>query len=87
MKRFKNILCVIETVETCKPALERAVTLAETNQADLMVVKVVERVDESSNTKEMDSTHADLAECTGERWWTSPGNLGRSLPHTGCNPN
>jgi len=60
MKRFKNILCVIETVETCKPALERAVTLAETNQADLMVVKVVERVDESSNTKEMDSTHADL---------------------------
>ena len=44
MKRFKNILCVVETVETCKSALERAVALAENNQACLTVVDVVERV-------------------------------------------
>ena len=44
MKRFKNILCVVETAEACKPALERAAMLAETNQANLTVVDVVERV-------------------------------------------
>ena len=44
MKRFKEILCVVETGEACKPALERAVTLAENNLANLTVVDVVERV-------------------------------------------
>jgi len=40
MKIFKNILCVLEPVEVCQPALERAVTLAENNQACLTVVDV-----------------------------------------------
>lgn len=44
MKRFKNILCVVETGEACKHALERAVTLAENNQASLTAVEVTERV-------------------------------------------
>ena len=44
MKRFKDILCVVETGEACKAALERAVTLAENNQASLTVVEVAERV-------------------------------------------
>jgi len=44
MKRFKNILCVVEPGEASKPALERAVTLAENNQARLTVADVVERV-------------------------------------------
>ncbi len=44
MKRFKDILCVLEPAKTCKPALERAVTLAENNQASLTVVGLVERV-------------------------------------------
>lgn len=44
MKRFKNILCVVEPGEKCKPALERAVTLAENNQANLTVVNVTQRV-------------------------------------------
>ena len=44
MKRFKDILCVVETGETCNPALERAVTLAENNLANLTVVDVVESV-------------------------------------------
>lgn len=44
MKRFKNILFVVEPEKACKPALERAVKLAENNQARLTVVDVVERV-------------------------------------------
>ena len=42
MKRFKEILCVVETVEACKPALELAVKLTENNQASLTVVDVVD---------------------------------------------
>ena len=60
MKRFKNILCVVETVEACKVALERAITLAETNQANLTVVDVVELVPAGIETVEMVSTYADL---------------------------
>ena len=44
MKRFKDILCVVEAGEACKPALERAVTLAENNLANLTVVDVVENI-------------------------------------------
>ncbi len=44
MQRFKNILCVIEHGEVSKPALDRAVALAENNQAKLTVVDVVPRV-------------------------------------------
>ena len=61
MKRFKNILYVLEAMETCKPALERAITLAETNQANLTVVDVVEHVAAGIETNEMgSSTYADL---------------------------
>ena len=41
MKRFKNILCVVPRGGTGKLALERAVSLAECNQADLTVVGVM----------------------------------------------
>lgn len=44
MQRFKNILYVMEPGDACKPALERAVTLAENNQATLTVVDVVPRL-------------------------------------------
>ncbi len=44
MKRFKNILCVVESGEKCKPALKRAVNLAENNQANLTVVNVTQRI-------------------------------------------
>ncbi|MCF6217416.1 MAG: universal stress protein [Gammaproteobacteria bacterium] len=43
MKRFKNILCVVEPGDQSKPALERAVSLAEKNQARLTVVDVIEQ--------------------------------------------
>jgi len=41
MRRFKNILCVIEHGEASKPALDRAVALAENNQASLAVIDAV----------------------------------------------
>jgi nucleotide-binding universal stress UspA family protein len=41
MKRFKNILCVVNTLEACAPVVERAVTLAGNNHADLTVIEVV----------------------------------------------
>ncbi|MBU1193152.1 MAG: universal stress protein [Gammaproteobacteria bacterium] len=44
MKRFKDILYVAVAGEASKPALERAVTLAENNQARLTVVGATERI-------------------------------------------
>ncbi len=44
MKRFKNILCVFESGEACKPALESAVALAEINHVSLTFADVVKRV-------------------------------------------
>lgn len=44
MKRFKDILCMAEPGKECKPALERAVTLAENNQANLTVVTVASSI-------------------------------------------
>jgi len=44
MKRFNQILCVITRPETSKAALDRAVTLAENNQARLTVVAVAEPI-------------------------------------------
>lgn len=41
MRRFDYILCVIEPDETSRPALGRAVALAESNQAGLTVVRVM----------------------------------------------
>ena len=41
MKRFKDILCVVESEKPCIPVLERAVALAENNQASLTMVDVV----------------------------------------------
>ena len=44
MRRFNNILCVVEHGKEGKPALDKAVTLAEHNQAKLTVVDVITRV-------------------------------------------
>lgn len=44
MRRFKNILCVIEHGDASQPALERAVALAENNQSVLTVVDVIPHV-------------------------------------------
>jgi len=44
MKRFKDILCVVDTTAACDPVLERAVLLAQENQASLKVVDAIEPV-------------------------------------------
>ncbi len=44
MKRFKNILCMMERQATSQCAIERAVALAENNQASVTVATVIERV-------------------------------------------
>ena len=44
MKRFKNILCVVEPGETSEHLLERAVNLAENNQAELTVTMVTDQI-------------------------------------------
>jgi len=41
MQRFKNILAVVEITQSSSLALERAVSLAESNQASLTVISVV----------------------------------------------
>ena len=43
MNRFNNILCVVTPGETSKPAIERAVSLAQQNQANLTIVNVVQK--------------------------------------------
>ena len=60
MKRFKDILCVVEAGEACEPALVRAVTLAENNQASLTVVDVTEGVATSIGKPEGVPVSADL---------------------------
>lgn len=44
MKRFKDILCVVDPEEACESALDRVVALTESNQANLTLVDVVPRV-------------------------------------------
>ncbi|WP_028112212.1 universal stress protein [Ferrimonas kyonanensis] len=44
MKRFKNILCVLEPERSSVPVLERAIELANSNQGRLTVVSVVPHV-------------------------------------------
>ncbi|MCF6354615.1 MAG: universal stress protein [Candidatus Polarisedimenticolaceae bacterium] len=60
MKRFRNILCVVAPETGCKPALERAVTLAENNQAELTVVDVTEHITAGIGMPEGGPVSADL---------------------------
>ena len=60
MKRINKILCVIISEENCKPALERAVTLAENNQASLTVINIIEKISKAIDLLEIDETSAEL---------------------------
>ena len=60
MKRFNDILCVVQTGEASRQALERAVTLAKNNQARLTVVDVTEHVTTGISIPESGPTPADL---------------------------
>jgi nucleotide-binding universal stress UspA family protein len=60
MKRFKNILFVVDPEKACKSALERAVMLAENNQADLAVVDVIPRLSAGFGLREGGATTRDV---------------------------
>ena len=60
MQRFKDILCVVEAGKANKHIMERAVTLAEENQASLTVVEVVARLTSGIGMPEGGPISADL---------------------------
>ncbi|MDP1557546.1 MAG: universal stress protein [Nitrosomonas sp.] len=60
MRRFKKILCVIEPGKFCKPALERAVSLAENDQANLTVINMIERIADDIEILMSDMALTDL---------------------------
>ncbi|MCW5585145.1 MAG: hypothetical protein KIS75_03365, partial [Chromatiales bacterium] len=41
---FKDILCAVDIWEDCTVAIERAVKLAENNEASLTIIDVVDRI-------------------------------------------
>lgn len=60
MRRFKNVLCVLDRQPSDGAALCRAVALAENNQARLTVVTVTERIPEDVETPESVPEPGDL---------------------------
>jgi nucleotide-binding universal stress UspA family protein len=64
MKRFKDILCTIEPENECKLALERAVTLAENNQANLTVITVAPSISAGIGMPEGGPISTDLQAAT-----------------------
>lgn len=60
MKTFKSILCVVDIRDNCMAAVERAVMLAENNQASLTVVNVVDRMAAGIGMPEGGPISADL---------------------------
>lgn len=64
MKQFKDILCIVEPGKECKYALERAVMLAENNQANLNVIAVAHSVRAGIGMPEYGPISADLQDAT-----------------------
>jgi len=64
MKRFKDILCTVKPGKECKLALERAVALAENNQANLTVITVVPSISVGIGMPEGGPISAELQEAT-----------------------
>ena len=64
MKRFKDILCIVEPGEECQSALDRAVTLAETNQASLTAIVVAPAIRVGIGIPKGGSISADLQAAT-----------------------
>ncbi len=54
MQRFKNIICVMNAGLEDRSALERAILLATSNQAELTVIEVIEKI--PASLKQIDST-------------------------------
>lgn len=64
MKHFQRLLCVIDPDQSYQPAVERAVALAESNQASLKVVATMESSSEQArfSRREPDQLQTELVE-------------------------
>lgn len=60
MKRFKNILCIVNTDTQDNVAMEHAVKLAEKNQASLTVVEVIDEIPPDTTLFERTMSSIDL---------------------------
>lgn len=60
MQRFKNILCVVNTDQKDNSALEHAVKLAQSNQASLTVVEVIDAIPPNTTLLERTLSPVDL---------------------------
>ncbi|WP_296806538.1 universal stress protein [Thiocapsa sp.] len=67
MKRFRNILFVADPEKVCRSALERAVLLAENNQAELAAVDVIPRLAPGFRLCDGDTTTEDLQAAATEQ--------------------
>ena len=67
MKRFRNILFVADPEKGCRSAFERAVLLAENNQAELVVVDVIPRVSAGFRLRDGGTTAEDLRAAAAEQ--------------------
>ena len=67
MKRFKSILFVVDPEKVCKPALERAVMLAENNQADLAIADVIPRLDLGRGLRDRGATTDEVQSAAAEQ--------------------
>ena len=65
MKRFKNIIYVNQSDTDQTPAVERAVSLAENNQAKLTIVRVIPPVTDDMRKETLDS-HMQMMESLAE---------------------
>ncbi len=62
MKRFKNILCIVNTDTQNTIAVEHAVKLAEKNQASLTVIEVIDEIPPNTTLFERTLSSIDLQE-------------------------
>ncbi len=67
MKRFRNILYVADPENVCRSALERAVLLAENNQAELTVIDVMPRLSAGFRLRDGGATTEDLQFAAAEQ--------------------
>jgi universal stress protein E len=67
MKRFRNILFVADPEKVCRSALERAVRLAENNQAELALVDVIPRLNAGFRLRDGGATAEDLQAAAAEQ--------------------
>ena len=65
MKRFKHILCVLEADASSELAWERAVALAESNQAALTVATVIPRLPSITGLSHAGRDPVDLQSAAG----------------------